>query len=71
MTVQELRDKLSKLDAKTDVIVLWEDGDKQHLLDVDEISLQRGVPSRRDGKKLFAFDAKGPAAYVFLGVSEG
>jgi hypothetical protein len=70
MTVKELQDKLSKLDANADVIVLWEEGKEQHLLDLDDVSLRRGVASRRDGKKAFVWDSKGPAAYVFVSVSE-
>lgn len=70
MTVKELRDKLAKHDGNADVLVLWEDGDKQHLLDVDDVSVGRGVASRRNGKKAIMWDSKGPASYVFVSVSE-
>jgi hypothetical protein len=71
MKVKELQDKLAKLDGNADVVVLWKDGSEQHILDLDVVSFQRGVASRRKGQREFAWDPKGPAAYVFIIVSEG
>ncbi len=70
MTVNELRNRLAKQDGNADVLILWEDGDKQHLLDVDDVSLGRGVPNTQSGKKIIKWDPEGPASYVFVSVSE-
>jgi len=68
MTVKELREKLAKLDDKTRVVVLWEEGNDQNLFDIDEVSISRGEPKRIEGKAGFVFDNTGPATWAFINV---
>jgi hypothetical protein len=70
MKVKELRERLSKLDDKTDIVVYWEEGSEHQYFGIDDVSLTRGTPRRHaDGKPGFAFDSKGPAARLFITVS--
>jgi len=70
MTVKELRERLAKLDDKTDIVVYWEEGSEHHYFSIDDVSLTRGTPRRHaDGKPGFTFDSKGPAAWLFISVS--
>lgn len=70
MTVKELRDRLSHLDDKTQVVVYWENGNEQHCFGIDDVSLKRGTPTRLgSGKAAFAFDAQGLVSWLFIVVS--
>jgi hypothetical protein len=69
MTVSELREKLSKQPADTRVVVYWEDGAEHQYFGVDDISLTKGNPSRKDGKVGFEFTSKGLAEWLFISVS--
>ena len=70
MTVKELREKLSRLDDKTRVVVLAEDEPGQPLFEIDDVSLHTGTPSRpEDGKAAFTFGKDGPATWLFISVS--
>jgi len=41
MNVKEFREKLSRLDDDTRVVVYWEEGSDQKLFEIDDISLTR------------------------------
>jgi hypothetical protein len=71
MTVDELWEKLAKLDGKKRVVVYWEDEKSEtHFFGIDEISLTRGTPKRlAHDKPGFGFAGKGPAEWVFIEVS--
>jgi len=70
MKVKELREKLSKLDGNTDIVVHWEEGSKHQYFGIDDVSLTRGTPRRdAEGKPGFTFDSKGPVAWLFISVS--
>lgn len=74
MTVAELQQKLSEIPSNTRVVVYWEKGGFQLgadgvLFEIDEISLQKGTPSRDDEKAGFEFDPKGPASWAFMSVT--
>jgi len=70
MKVKELVQKLAALDQNTNVVVYWEEGDKQQFFGIDEVSLTRGTPRRdEDSRPGFEFDSKGPATWVFISVS--
>ncbi len=58
MNVKELREKLSKLDDNTRVVVYWEEGSEQKFFGIDDVSLTRGTPQRLEGKPGFTFDSK-------------
>ena len=64
MSVAELQKQLSKFPADAKVVVYWE-GDNQ-FFEVDEVSLNKGTPSRIEGKAGFSFDGSGPASWVFI-----
>ena len=71
MTVDELREKLAKLDGKKQVVVYWKDEKSEtHFFGIDEVSLTRGTPKRLGhDKPEFGFAGKGPAEWVFIEVS--
>ena len=70
MTVSDLRETLAKLDGKKQVVVYWEEGNKQHFFGIDEVSLTRGTPKRlANDKPGFKFDGKGREEWVFIEVS--
>jgi hypothetical protein len=70
MNVKELKEKLSKLDDNTKVVVYWEEDKESHFFGIDHVSLTRGTPQRHeDGKPGFTFDSKGPAAWAFISIS--
>lgn len=70
MKVKELKEKLSKHDDNTKVVVYWEDeNSKQHLFEIDDISMAQGNGDRGpDGKARFAFDKDGLAKWLFITV---
>jgi hypothetical protein len=70
MTVKELRQKLSKIDDKTDVVVYWEEGKEHQYFEIDDVSLHSGTPQRHpSGNVGFRFETKGPATWLFISVS--
>jgi hypothetical protein len=70
MTIKELKEKLSKLDDQTNVVVYWEDGNESNYFGIDDVSLTRGMPQRhQDGKAGFTFDSKGPVEWVLISIS--
>jgi hypothetical protein len=66
MTVKELRDKLSKLDDKANVAVYWEDGQPYQCFGIDDVSLNKGTPSRESGKAGFKFESSGSVTWAFI-----
>jgi hypothetical protein len=70
MTIKELREKLSKFDDKTQVVVYTEDEVGLHLFEIDDVSMARGTPSRlQDGTAAFTADNTGPASWLLISVS--
>ena len=71
MKVKELRAKLSQFKDDTQVVVHWENEDKQDYFEIDNISLMTGTPNRdeKTHKAGFHFDAKGPATWLFIEIS--
>ncbi len=70
MNVKELRDKLSKLDDKTTVVVYWEREADSQYFEIDDVSLAKGTPRRHaDGKVGFTFEKEGPATWLFISIS--
>jgi hypothetical protein len=71
MTVQKLREQLSRFPDDTNVVVLWEDEEmEQHLFGIDHIALQSGTP-RRDSEQRagFTFEKDGPSTWLFISIS--
>jgi hypothetical protein len=70
MTVEKLREKLSKQPADAKVVVYWEDGADHQYFGLDDISMHKGDPSRAEnGRVGFTFDSKGDANWMFISVS--
>ena len=70
MTVRELRDKLSKFDDETRVVVYTEDKASVQWFEIDDVSIHAGTPSRsHEGKVRFAFDSEGETHWVLISVS--
>jgi hypothetical protein len=74
MTVKELQKKLSELPDSAKVVVYWDKGSFRMsadgvLFEIDEVSLQKGTPSRSEEKAGFTFDPKGPASWAFISVT--
>jgi len=69
MTVNELREKLSKIDEHTRVVVYVEDDRGIDLFEIEDVSTASSIPGRlEDGKARFTFDRNGPAAWLFIRV---
>ena len=69
MTVKELRDKLTRLNDKSKVVVYWENGKPHQFFEIDDVSLTKGTPIRDDkGRARFKF-GDGPANWLFIGIS--
>ena len=56
------------------VVVYWDKGSFRMsadgvLFEIDEVSLQKGTPSRNEEKASFKFEANGPAAWAFISVT--
>jgi ribosomal protein L21E len=72
MNVKGLRNKLSKLDDETRVVVYWEEGKQRQYFEIEDAALAKGTPHRdANGKPGFIFDSKGPATWLFINVSAG
>ena len=70
MTVKELREKLSKMNDDTAVVVQWEHGNSLELFEIDDVSKSVGVPKRIKGKAGFAFgQSEGAVERVFLAIA--
>ena len=72
MTVGELRKKLEDIDPKMPVIVVREtEGDSQWY-EVSDVSPQRGVPSRDEGRVGFTYGpGPGTETWLFISIEEG
>jgi hypothetical protein len=70
MTVKELRDRLSKFDDKTSVVVYAEDETVHQFFEVDDISIATGSPCRlENGRAGFSFTKDGPVSWLFITVT--
>jgi hypothetical protein len=69
MTVYDLRAKLSKLDGQIKIVVYWEGENETQLAEIDDVSVQKGIPKNLSNRKTgFEFDRNGPAEWAFIEV---
>jgi hypothetical protein len=70
MSVRELREKLSRFDEGTQVVVYAEEEPKGQFFEINDISIETGTPMRAEGgNAAFRFEKGGPASWVFISVS--
>ena len=70
MTVKELREKLSQFDDETRIVVYGEKETEQAFLEIDDVSIHTGTPTRlASGKAAFRLGKDGPASWLFISVS--
>lgn len=69
MTVKELKQKLSKFDEKTPVVLYREADSDMELFEIADIAVSAGTPRRDDnGKAGFTFENNGPVKWLFISV---